>query len=560
MKISSCACFLIFSYVLLEFSTPGSYRSLYRDKEKREFITITFSKPEVLCYLREAFGDTPKLKSPSLESFIRASTAEEGQELRLTGLAVFSKLADACQPLPDAGEAKIQVKKIALISLANETVCPLQGLVTHAQNAGYSVVIVFHGFNSGHFENGTQLQDKPLIPVLYAQHPYLHDDRVCYNASGSYPNIHESDLSAADRTKIDIRVTITQTDLEKMKQYLGRLYYWFLLGPLITLEWLRRRKTFCSMSGGQQVEGGRVPEEITAESELNSAADHQETQKNINKGTGHEQTGGKTQPLLIELNDPHANGSREPRTISRVFRNLFGKLVVSSGYVILIVVALPVGISSGGWSFFRFDQDEIQQETFWDGLIASFHPQLDYSARYPLYLIFDSFVPLWWSSLQIFCFFLYSRFACKSTWTVPTNFSKLIRSQWFSSNMYFLILGVAMPYCSEKFYFTSYFICYNTVCTICNVLFVIILNKQKFVTRYVFFISVCMICAYVESNIVAVFYFMLNSKGSLSNLKLTALRTAAIGLTLNLSFSTCTHIIRKLTKPRESVFEGLGEK
>ena len=63
------------------------------------------------------------------------------------------------------------------------------------------------------------------------------------------------------------------------------------------------------------------------------------------------------------------------------------------------------------------------------------------------------------------------------------------------------------------------------VCTICNVLFIIILNKHKFVTRYVFYISVCMICAYIESDIVAVFYFMLNSKGSLTNLKLTALRT-----------------------------------
>ena len=98
------------------------------------------------------------------------------------------------------------------------------------------------------------------------------------------------------------------------------------------------------------------------------------------------------------------------------------------------------------------------------------------------------------------------------------------------------------------------------VCTICNLLFIIILNKHNFATRYVFYISVCMICAYIESDIVAVFYFMLNSKGSLTNLKLTALRTVAIGLTLTLSFSSSTHIIRKLTKPRESLLEGLGEK
>jgi len=106
----------------------------------------------------------------------------------------------------------------------------------------------------------------------------------------------------------------------------------------------------------------------------------------------------------------------------------------------------------------------------------------------------------------------------------------------------------------------AYFATYNMVCTICNLLFIIILNKHKFVTRYVFYISVCMICAYIESNIVAVFYFMMNSEGSLTNLKLTALRTVAIGLTLTLSFSSSMHIIRKLTKPQESLFEGLEEK
>jgi len=36
-----------------------------------------------------------KMKTPSLESFIRASTAMEDQELRLSGPAVFSKLANA---------------------------------------------------------------------------------------------------------------------------------------------------------------------------------------------------------------------------------------------------------------------------------------------------------------------------------------------------------------------------------------------------------------------------------------------------------------------------------
>ena len=146
-------------------------------------------------------------------------------------------------------------------------------------------------------------------------------------------------------------------------------------------------------------------------------------------------------------------------------------------------------------------------------------------------------------------------------WTVSSFFSKLIRCGWFASNMYFPILGRVVPYCSSSMstFMFAYFATNKMVCAICCLLFIIIPNKRKFVTRYVFYISVCMICAYIESDIVAVFYFMLNSQGSLINLKLTALRTVAIVLTLKLSFSSSMHIIRKLSKPHESLFEGLGE-
>ena len=176
----------------------------------------------------------------------------------------------------------------------------------------------------------------------------------------------------------------------------------------------------------------------------------------------------------------------------------------------------------------------------------------------------------WWSVVRVFSFSMYSTLVCRRTWTVSTNLSKLIRSDWFSSNMYLLVLCFVVPYCSLNlqnplfvgFYFEKflYFMLYNVTCTVCNFLFIIILNKHRVVTRYVFYISVCMICAYVESDIVAVFYFILNSQGSLNNLKLTALRTVALGLTLTLSFSSSMHIIRKLMKPQESVFEGLSER
>ena len=180
----------------------------------------------------------------------------------------------------------------------------------------------------------------------------------------------------------------------------------------------------------------------------------------------------------------------------------------------------------------------------------------------------------WWSVVRVFSFFMYSTLVCRRTWTVSTNPSKLIRSDWFSSNMYLLVLCFVVPHCSlshTSLFVSSYavssyvgkflyFMLYNVTCTVCNFLFIIILNKHRVVTRYVFYISVCMICAYVESDIVAVFYFILNSQGSLNNVKLTALRTAALGLTLTLSFSSSMHIIRKLMKPQESLFEGLGER
>ena len=61
-----------------------------------------------------------------------------------------------------------------------------------------------------------------------------------------------------------IEITIKQTagDLKNIQEYLLRLYFWFLLGPVITVHWLRRRK--------KQAHGGRIPEETTVGSGLNS--------------------------------------------------------------------------------------------------------------------------------------------------------------------------------------------------------------------------------------------------------------------------------------------------
>ncbi|XP_022787651.1 uncharacterized protein LOC111327687 [Stylophora pistillata] len=206
-----------------------------------------------------------------------------------------------------------------------------------------------------------------------------------------------------------------------MANYLRRLYYWFLLGPVITLEWLRRKKKFCCVTG--------ISQQVVEESTVGNAETEESPEQNIHDITG-EGNEDESQPLIIIM-DTNAASTRN---------------------------------------------DNVGR--------------------------------------------------CRIVVSMTRIFGKV----------------------------------YNFMCTVCNFLFIIILNKHQVVTRYVFYISVCMICAYVESNIVAVFYFILNSQGALNNLKLTALRTVALGLTLSLSFSSSMHIIRKLMKPQESLFEGLSER
>ena len=510
---------------------------------------------EVVCNLYSAYED----EYVSLESFLQASTTNKDQDLRLSGLAVLSRLANASQPLVDVSKSRIHVDKIALVTLKDDTAFSCGDLALNAQNAGYSVVTYFGDGYCGPDRNVTKphTQEEVLIPIVFVQ--------ICvkYTTSHSFQVINDSNfLKAADKAVENIIATEPGSDeLCQMAEYLKRLHYWFLLGPIITLEWLRRKKKLCCVTISQQVH-----EESAAGNEENARLVprvDEDQEQNVQDITGGEIE--SESQLLITTADTDTDITifdLMGRIIGRVTR-IFGirYLAVCLGYVLLTLAALPVGISSGGWSFFRFDEQERnKQKNFWDSILpdnsTEFSPGI--APRVSCILI------LWWSAVQIFCFFIYSKFNCASTWTVLTNVSKLIRSDWFSSNMYLLALCAIVPYCSlsdqplsqQFFYFTVY----NILCTVCNFLFIIILNKHKVVTRYVFYISVCMICAYVESDIVAVFYFILNSQGSLNNLKLTALRTAALGLTLTLSFSSSMHIIRKIMKPQESVFEGLAEK
>ena len=462
---------------------------------------------------------------------------------------MYLNLTDACQALDEVSKIRTQVPKIALVTLVDESTCTFQELAGNVQNAGYSVLIYLGSDAIATVKNS---KNKVLIPVASASKEH------------QIPG-----LSDADGTYVDITVKPFDTDeLMKMESYLKRLYFWFLIGPLITLEWMRRTRKFCWMSDSQDDQ--REAEERTTENERNAVENEIRTMEEGENGTeesrqllppnyqgsSFSQRSCEEQPLLdVEY-------TRQPRRIGRVksLKKFFYKGVLCFSYLILITAALPIGISSGGYSFFRFDHSAFAERdsgviiiSFLSDLIHKYYNMhLHKSIAFPL-------IVLLWSPIQIFCFLLYSRLACTTTWVVPINFLKLIRSNWFASNISLLVLAVVVPLCTQTYNF-GFFACYNAVCTMCNLLFVIILNKHKFVTRYVFYISVCMIFAYLESSIVAVFYFVLNSEGSLNNLKLTALCTLAIGLTLKVSFSSSMHIIRKLTMPAESLFEGLSEK
>ena len=479
--------------------------------------------------------------APSLETVIQLCQGSDG--VRLRGLAVYSNLTNGCEPIHDV-RSKIQVHKIALVTVVNfEALCTLQDIAVNSQNAGYFALILF-GDNVQVF--GIQFTQKVMIPVMTAAYPDTQQENI---------------LIEADLTEIVLSLPseVDTADLSKMETYFEYLFCWVLVGPSITLVWLIRKRKLCWMSERRANEnendaeiGPRITEESRETAETEVLHQRPEETSEI-----HDYSHGDDEQMipLTSAQTGHTRRLHGTGFVGKIKKYCYrGSVIIfaSISYMILIIAALPLGISTpvGGFSFFRFDEVLTHKIPGGTEIGAWGLPRIILVAV------------LLWSTFQIFWFFLYSRFACSTTWVVPTNFSKLIRSEWFASNIYLLVLAAVVPYCSNSASPRSfiYFAIYNTICTVSNLLFIITVNKHKFVTRYVFYISVCMICAYIESDIVAVFYYALNSQGSLNNLKLTALRTVAIGFTLTVSFSSCMHIIRKLTKPTESLFEGLSER
>ena len=504
----------------------------------------TFLPDKVHCNLKHE-----ELLAPSLEDVIHALGSKENPGISsISGLALYFNLNNACQPLGDVSKASVQVYKFAFVTLVNKTACPLQRLALNAQNTGYAVLI-HNKYKLINLPQTIPSEEKVVIPVATVG-SCLIEWHMRGFTSGSL-------LSKADRTIVEITVPLDRNELilKKMEGYLKYLFLWSLVGPLVYfVVWMRSSGRKPNQQLGNGVETAAETEtRIMEEGELNMIEHRQLHSLATEETVTNAHTENEMQPLLIGVRCGSNTRQRQRRCI--IIGKCFCKVLVGLCYLILIVAALPVGISNGGLSFFRFDEGDnsFPEDNYFFNLTAV-------AFEKPVSL--NRFVALWWSPFQLFCFFLYSYFARKATWTVSTNYPKVIRSDWFSSNIYLLVLALIIPFSlhPESVCSLQYFATNNVLCTVCNVLFIVILDKHKAVSPYILFLSACVICAYVESDIAALVYYILNSTDSLVDIKLTALLTAAIGLTLSVSLNSSMHIIRKLWKPQESLFEGLGEK
>ena len=101
--IGSFVCFVVFLFsVWFVLTYPGEFLELNRKGSTTE--SLSFSNyPNIVCSLSQLLSPEA---APSLESFVRASTTEENRDLTFSGLAIVSKLANACQSLVDVGKAR----------------------------------------------------------------------------------------------------------------------------------------------------------------------------------------------------------------------------------------------------------------------------------------------------------------------------------------------------------------------------------------------------------------------------------------------------------------------
>ena len=179
LVISSCIGFLSLTVYIALYLVSQHVLTIIRNPTLTLPSTpATDDAERVQCYLSETTSQTKGFKSPLLKSVIRAMATEENQILSsVRGITVYLNLTNACQPLDDVSKVSAQVNKFALVTLANETECPLKRLALTAQNAGYAILIRFNGVNNASFTSKLPnlpttvpiSKEKVLIPVVYSK-------------------------------------------------------------------------------------------------------------------------------------------------------------------------------------------------------------------------------------------------------------------------------------------------------------------------------------------------------------------------------------------------------
>ena len=200
-------CVAVFLFGLACFTNFALLDDTY-NHDRLPQISLSFSNsPDVVCPLTDVQTTYPRynLKAPSLLSFLRASTAEGNQDLTFSGLVVVSKMDNVCHPLVDVGQARVQVNKIALITMKKE--CSLCELAAKAQHAGYSMVIFYFSPRLTERNCSVKTAAKLLIPVVNGDN--------CQNSTSAAIHMHTL-FSTADQTDIHVRVLFMSYDLKKM--------------------------------------------------------------------------------------------------------------------------------------------------------------------------------------------------------------------------------------------------------------------------------------------------------------------------------------------------------
>ena len=184
-------------------------------------LSKAFKPAKVNCDLTQ-----DEFQSPSLENVIHALASKENPGISsISGLALYFNLNNACQPLGDVSKASVQVYKFALVTLVNETACPLQRLALNAQNTGYAVLV--HFFVTGYLDTHNKYklinlpktipsEEKVVIPVatvgMCSNESKLKNGLSWTVVSSA---VYELMLSKADLTIVEISVNVPLDDPDR---------------------------------------------------------------------------------------------------------------------------------------------------------------------------------------------------------------------------------------------------------------------------------------------------------------------------------------------------------